>query len=385
MTLMLGGFATVAALLWLSVFGYVLALRWAVRRRRAPSSQPAFHPAIGVVVPTLNEERFILAKLEDLRRTAYPADRMTIVVVDGGSTDQTVELVEHAIAAGAAVRLVRGRDLRGKAAQLNRALAELTQEIAIVTDVDARLDPHCIPELVRMLTNDPQTAVAGATVSPATALLEEHLHWGWLNYLWWLEGEALSCGTVAAPCYAIRRAHVPALAVDVRADDVHLAIAAAARGLRVRTCRTAHATEVRVPQTLGDLVRYRRRRAREYVVELERAARTPGAPPVHRAMRLARLWQLRVVPHLSLAFVIGIGALFATGNWIWAALTLAGFTAPALFIGTRVQSASWTSLDLGWAAARLAGLTCLSLLWMRTSLSLADPAPSAADAGRVLD
>src|SRR5215813_426894 len=246
MALVVGAFAAVASLLWLSVFGYVLVLHSVARRRRAPIVQSPPLPEIGVVVPTLNEARLIVGKLRDLRRSAYPPERMTIVVVDGGSTDGTVELVQREIAAGMAAQLIHDAELRGKAAQLNRALATLSQEIVIVTDVDARLDPQCIAELVRVVAGDARTALVGATVWPASALLEERLHWRWLNYLWWLEGEVLSFGTVAAPCYAIRRALLPALAADVRADDIHLAMAASARGLRVRTCRTAHATEVRV-------------------------------------------------------------------------------------------------------------------------------------------
>src|SRR5262245_1161601 len=114
---------------------------------------------------------------------------MTIVVIDGGPADGTVELGRREIAAGAAVQRVPDPELRGKAAQLNRALATLSQEIVIVTDVDARLDSRCIAELVRVLAGDPRTALVGATVWPASALLEERLHWRWLNYLWWLEGE----------------------------------------------------------------------------------------------------------------------------------------------------------------------------------------------------
>src|SRR5262249_16900052 len=125
----------------------------------AATAQPPPPPQVGVVVQTLNEARLIIGKLRALRRSAYPAERMTIVVVDGGSTDGTVELVQREIAAGMAAHLIHDAELRGKAAQLNRALATLSQEIVIVTDVDARLDPQCIAELVRV--------VAGGARAPA--------------------------------------------------------------------------------------------------------------------------------------------------------------------------------------------------------------------------
>ena len=40
-------------------------------------------------MPCLNEERFIEACLESVRRQDYPPDRYEILVADGGSTDRT--------------------------------------------------------------------------------------------------------------------------------------------------------------------------------------------------------------------------------------------------------------------------------------------------------
>src|SRR6185369_17380312 len=98
-------FLIAAGVLWASVFGYVgvlLALTLgAQHRRRAPRLTTL--PHVAVVIPVRDEETFIAAKLDDVSRADYPADRLTTVVVDGGSTDRTVAIVEAARAAGAAV------------------------------------------------------------------------------------------------------------------------------------------------------------------------------------------------------------------------------------------------------------------------------------------
>ena len=83
--------------------------------------------------------------------------------------------------------------------------AETQSAYVIVTDADTRLEPNCVTELVATLLADPQTAIVGATVRPASALLEERIHWWFLNHLWWLEGEALSAAIVSGVCYAARR------------------------------------------------------------------------------------------------------------------------------------------------------------------------------------
>ena len=92
-------FLTASAILWLTVFGYVGVLLIRVWRRWSEppprpleSSEPL--PSIAVVLPVRNEERFILSKLADLRRSDYPADRFRTIVVDGGSVDATAKLVE---------------------------------------------------------------------------------------------------------------------------------------------------------------------------------------------------------------------------------------------------------------------------------------------------
>ncbi|MDQ3698988.1 MAG: glycosyltransferase, partial [Gemmatimonadota bacterium] len=46
-------------------------------------------PALSVVIPTLNESRSIAALLGDLRTLRAPHE---IIVVDGGSTDETAAI-----------------------------------------------------------------------------------------------------------------------------------------------------------------------------------------------------------------------------------------------------------------------------------------------------
>jgi cellulose synthase/poly-beta-1,6-N-acetylglucosamine synthase-like glycosyltransferase len=281
--MLLIGFLAAAAVLWASVFGYIaLLLAMAIRSRTARSPGATAGrtagelPAIAVVVPVRNEETLIAAKLADLRRTDYPANRMVTIVVDGGSTDRTAALVEAERARGAAVELVRVEGARGKAEQLNAIFDRLHPDAVIVTDVDAALDPGCIRALIDALRADPRTAIVGARIRPATSLLEERIHWWLLSSLWWLEGEALGAGAVSGVCYAIRPSAFVPLPADCTAEDIRLALDVCARGSSVRLCRTALATELRVPQTVREFLLFRRRRGGGYVRELLRA-RVPAA------------------------------------------------------------------------------------------------------------
>lgn len=50
-------------------------------------------PLVSVVIPCLNEERYIVALLDSLAAQDYGPDGMEVLVADGGSTDRTRELV----------------------------------------------------------------------------------------------------------------------------------------------------------------------------------------------------------------------------------------------------------------------------------------------------
>lgn len=57
----------------------------------------AFNPMIATVIPVLNEGTHIGACLDSLIQQTYPASQHLIMVLDGGSTDETAKEVEAAI------------------------------------------------------------------------------------------------------------------------------------------------------------------------------------------------------------------------------------------------------------------------------------------------
>lgn len=387
MTVLLIGFLVTAALLWLSVFGYVLVLAAVAFKRANAGPRLSNFPEIAVVVPTLNEEDLIVSKLENLRQSDYPQDRMTVVVVDGGSSDQTTARVGAAMAGDLKIELMRVNDARGVADQVNHALGRVRQEIAVVSDADGVFEPACIRQLVRVLVNDPATAVVGALVQPRTALLEERIHWWLLNNLWWLEGEALSAAMVSGTCFALRRESVLPLCEDSRMHDVNLALVAAARGFRVRICRMARAWDVRAPQNAREFVRFRLRRGRYYVSELRRSSGERATPLGWRLAHGIRLWHFLASPVLAAMLAMAGGLLMWSPYWPWPFVTLAAFATPAggaLFVSTALGSATRSRWKLSLAACRLVGLTLFSLFALHRrpapGRALASPSRAQGDA-----
>ncbi len=362
--LLLAAFSAAAILLWLSIFGYLLLLAAMATRRRVRSQAPVELPAIALILPTFNEATRIDAKLADLARTEYPRDRLRIIVVDARSSDDTVERVEAARRAGAPIELLRAPQAGSKLEQLRYALESVREEVVVATDADAELDPACVRLLVEVLGRDPHTAVAGARVRPATRLPEERIYWWFLNTLWWLEGEALSAAAVSGVCYAMRRRVVLEAPRAPGADDILFALAAGATGHGVRLCRAAWARETRVPQTIAEFVRFRRRRGAGYFGALLAPLPATGLTG-WRVARGVRLFHFRVTPATTAVVVASGLALLWTPYWPWPLAAAAGFALPlfaALFASRSLADVCARRWQLGVRAVSLVGLVWLSLL-----------------------
>ncbi len=91
--------------------------------------------AASIVIPTLNEEKYLPLLLNSLKEVGVPVD---IIVVDGNSEDGTVRVVEEfesSFAGTSSLRLIRSRE-RGIALQRNMGAAHARNKILIFCDAD---------------------------------------------------------------------------------------------------------------------------------------------------------------------------------------------------------------------------------------------------------
>ena len=117
---------------------------------------------ISVVIPVLNEANSIQRLLEGvLNQTLKPAE---IVITDGGSTDQTTEIIEEFINSGAPIRLIRVRQsMPGRARNL--AVAASRCNWIAFTDAGITVNPDWL-EALSTKANEHAADVVYGTYEP---------------------------------------------------------------------------------------------------------------------------------------------------------------------------------------------------------------------------
>jgi hypothetical protein len=109
-------------------------------------------PLVSVVTPSLNQGETISATLESVRRQTYP--HIEHIVVDGGSSDRTLEILREAGANGS-VRWTSGPD-SGMYDAINKGLAEASGEILAYLNSDDTWFPWTVQKAVEALQRHPE-------------------------------------------------------------------------------------------------------------------------------------------------------------------------------------------------------------------------------------
>lgn len=271
-----------------------------------PAADARDWPHVAIIVAVLDEAATLDGKLRDLVSIEYPADRLQLIVVDGGSTDGTIERLTHPEPSGRPMTTILAAR-SSKAAQLNEALRLVSAPWVLVTDADARMPGDTLKRLVDAAEGDPRIGVVGTPVRPGGGHPLDGWHWRLSNGIRRAEARFGTAGLVAAPCYLFRRSLIDAFPADATADDVHAACAAAAAGARVAFV-DADVREIRVSTSGAGWYRQKIRRTVGYLREVMRflpvTGRMPGAS---RAVFLWRASALTLAPLLGLAGVVAAG------------------------------------------------------------------------------
>lgn len=115
-------------------------------------------PRVSIITPSFNQANYIEATIQSVLKQDYP--RIEYIVVDGGSTDGTVDIIrkyEDKIA-----WWVSGKD-QGQTDAINKGFAHATGDIlAWINSDDTYSQPNVITDAVDFLTTNPEVAMVYA-------------------------------------------------------------------------------------------------------------------------------------------------------------------------------------------------------------------------------
>lgn len=140
-------------------------------RSRPHHLDPLTLPKVTVIIPTYNEEENINECLNYLKIQTYPQEKMEVIVVDNGSTDETSNIVKEQMKEiwqnqntfGGILRLVV-RYEKGKANALNTGIRLAKGEIIMNIDSRSFLAADAIYNMVAKFTEHPEYGAAMGTV-----------------------------------------------------------------------------------------------------------------------------------------------------------------------------------------------------------------------------
>ncbi|MEM3666222.1 MAG: glycosyltransferase family 2 protein [Candidatus Bathyarchaeia archaeon] len=99
----------------------------------------SYQPKVSILIPARNEEKVIGRILQRMTELTYPKDKMTVVVVDDASTDDTGKIAEEYSTMHNYIKVIH-RSMeeggRGKASALNAGFKHTDGEIIVCFDAD---------------------------------------------------------------------------------------------------------------------------------------------------------------------------------------------------------------------------------------------------------
>jgi cellulose synthase/poly-beta-1,6-N-acetylglucosamine synthase-like glycosyltransferase/peptidoglycan/xylan/chitin deacetylase (PgdA/CDA1 family) len=236
----------------------ILAIIEKLRPDHAKLADPP--PAVTVLIPAHNEESVIVQTVTSVLLSDL--SDIHVIVVDDGSADKTLELLQSNFGRNEAVQIIHQVN-RGKAAALNNALSHAHTDIVVTIDADTEIESDAIRKLLRHFSDPTVGAVAGnVKVGNRSRWLTR---WQALEYVTSQNMEKrafdlLNCITVVPGALGAWRKKAiedaGGITADTVAEDADLTIAIRRLGWRITYDEEAIAwTEA--PETPGQLIRQR--------------------------------------------------------------------------------------------------------------------------------
>jgi biofilm PGA synthesis N-glycosyltransferase PgaC len=233
-----------------SYLGYGLLL-WIIVRikklfitQRAETTSPEDLPLVTLVVAAYNEADFIIDKINNSLSLDYPRDKLRLLFITDGSTDDTYRLASEFND----VQVLHSPERRGKVAAIHRAMDHVKTPIVIFSDANTLLNREAIRMIVRHYRSSKVGGVAGekkimTSGKDKSAGSGEGLYWKYESFLKKLDAELYTVVGAAGELFSVRTELYEHPDTSVLLDDFIISLRVCKKGYRIAYEPGAYAME----------------------------------------------------------------------------------------------------------------------------------------------
>lgn len=247
----------ISMIFWCSLFlvcysyvGYGILLYIVIKLRRLfvkprhTTDGTLFTPEVTLMVAAYNEAAFIREKIANTLSLNYPADKVQIIFVTDGSSDDTNNIIRSY----SQITLLYEPERKGKTMAVNRAMKFVKTPFVVFSDANTLLNKDVLICLMRHFQDESTGAVAGEKKIIVTDQAEaegagEGMYWKYESLLKKWDAELYSVMGAAGELFAIRTSLYEDIPADTILDDFMISFGINKKGYRVAYAPDAYAQE----------------------------------------------------------------------------------------------------------------------------------------------
>lgn len=266
-----GALGVYAALFFALFFEVFLLLSFFERKPyKKTTLMPKVYPTVAVLVPCWNKGATLSPTIHSLLALDYPQDKLSIVIIDDGSTDNTWEAAQE-FANNPQVSLYQKENEGSKYSALNFGLAHTDSELVGCLDADSFVEKDALIEMVKAFEADPEAMAAAPSMKvnkPRTMLeLMQAVEYTFGIFYKKMFDNMGAISVLPGPFSIYRRALFEKVGTFRKAhhtEDMEMAFRMHKHGLKLVNVHTA-LVHTNVPTTVPALIRQRTRWSRGFL------------------------------------------------------------------------------------------------------------------------
>lgn len=140
------------------MFSFFIILTVKNRKELFSYPEPNLNYKITILTPAHNEEDSITATIEHIMSLDYPKDKLEVIAINDGSTDNTLNILKNLKLKYPILKIIDKKN-SGKANSLNIGIEQATGELVAVIDSDSFPHPDSLKKLTGFFSNPQMGAV----------------------------------------------------------------------------------------------------------------------------------------------------------------------------------------------------------------------------------